>query len=114
MAVENIGHPSLMNNLNVNVNLQTQETTDIQNNNLAIWTADKLIFWETRGDFCYKWHSIWLFRHFLFWLFKNLSEEKCFTGKVSWLSINLQKPQNFSTLNELGLYGIQLYFSLLQ
>jgi len=50
MAVENVGHPSLVNNLNVKVNLQTQGTTNIQDNNLAIWTVDKLIFWEKMSD----------------------------------------------------------------
>jgi len=40
------------------------------------------------------------------WLYKNLSEQKCFTRKVSRLPLNLR---NFSTLNELHYTVLKKY-----
>jgi len=44
--IKNVGHPSLVIDLNENANLQTQEYADIRNNNF-LWTADKLI-WKNK------------------------------------------------------------------
>jgi len=44
MAVEFVHQECwLPSDINVNANLQTQETADIQDNNLAVWTADNHI-----------------------------------------------------------------------
>jgi len=81
-----------MNDLNVIVNLQMQETAGIQDNNLAMYVYGQQIslFLKIRGDFCCKWYSIYGHLDTSFLAFKIYQNEN-----VSQLTINPQKPQNF-------------------